>query len=442
MTKSGMRIIRRGEPAYEQARRAATWNARDYGRYPDVIVQATTEQDVVAAVRLAKAESLKIGVRSGGHSWSAHHVRDGGMLLDLDGLKDRSIDASAMTATAGPGCDGAVFGLALARQGLMFPTGHCRGVGLGGFILQGGFGWYSRELGLACESVIGIDYVDAEGVLRHASEKENSDIFWAVRGAGAGFFAVVTRFHLRIYKRPRFVGMSMASYPADKVEEVIRWAHAVGPEVPRSVELMVILSRKIPGVRGPGIMIIPAVYADSWRDARKAQSFIKSRPGGARIRTPVFPCKQIWMTGLVNSNYPDGHCYAADNMWSRSSADELVPGVKRILATLPQAPSHMLWFNWAPPASRPDMAYSLDGPTYIAVYGVWKDAPNGADSWPQECMKAMESVSCGTALGDENLNERPAPFLKPENMVRLGQLRAKYDPDGRFHPYIRVPDIT
>src|ERR1019366_1029497 len=145
-------VIRRGDPEYEGARRATCRNRHLPDRYPDVIVQATTEEDVVAAIRMAAASGWKVGVRSGGHSFSCNHVREGGMLLDVSRLNDVTIDATGMVATAGPGCRSNELDDLLAERDLFFPVGHCQGVGLGGYLLQGGFGWHSRAVGPACET--------------------------------------------------------------------------------------------------------------------------------------------------------------------------------------------------------------------------------------------------------------------------------------------------
>jgi FAD/FMN-containing dehydrogenase len=170
-------VIRRGDPGYEEARQATCRNRHLPDRYPQVIVQANGEDDVVAAIRLASANSWKVAIRSGGHSFSCNHIREGGMLLDLSRLDQVTIDDDAMTATVGPGCRSNDLDDLLAGRGLFFPVGHCQGVGMGGFLLQGGFGWNSRALGMACESVIGIDYVDGEGERRHASREKNADVF-------------------------------------------------------------------------------------------------------------------------------------------------------------------------------------------------------------------------------------------------------------------------
>ncbi len=427
-----------GDAGYEAARRAASWNARLPDRFPDLIVHARDAQDAAAAVRLAIARGWRIGVRSGGHSWPANHLRDGGMLLDLSRLKAMEIDEAAMTARVGPGVTGDQVNAALAQRRLFFPVGHCKGVGLGGYLLQGGFGWNSRALGMACENVLGIDYIGADGLARHASATENSDIFWAARGAGPGFFGVVTRYHLKLHRRPRVIGAKVVSYGVDQFETLCRWAHRIGPDVPASIELMLILSRHTPGVEGPGVTVIAPVFADSFRQAWRDLGFMKTLPKGARRKMPFLPIPLSKLTAASMTHYPSDHNFAVDNMWTGADIEALAPGLRRIAETLPPAPAHMLWMNWRPPASRPDMAYSLEDQVYIALYGAWqgKDESHPAAGWAQEHMAGMSHLSTGIQLADENLGRRPAPFLAAANMARLDALRARHDPDGRFHPYM------
>ena len=167
------------------------------------------------------AEGMRIGVRSGGHSWAGNHLRDGGMLLDVSRLDAVEIDAARDDAPrSGPGCRGNELLAALAEQDLFFPAGHCPGVALGGYLLQGGFGWNGRVHGPACMSVEAIDVVTAAGELVRADESSTPTCFWAARGSGPGFFGVVTRFHLRLYPRPRHVANGVYLYPIDVLEEV------------------------------------------------------------------------------------------------------------------------------------------------------------------------------------------------------------------------------
>jgi FAD/FMN-containing dehydrogenase len=431
----------RGDPSYEEARRASCRNQRLLERYPDLIVQAETEQQVVAAIRLANANGWRVGVRSGGHSWSCNHVRDGGMLLDVSRLDDVSIDRDAMRASVGPGARGNDVDKLLAKQKLFFPVGHCQGVGLGGYLLQGGFGWHSRALGPACESVEAIDYVGADGEVRHAGPTENADMYWAARGAGPGFCGIVTRFHLKLHPRPKVIGGKFAFYRASHLEELVHWVHRIGPQVPASIELMLIMSRSIPFIDGPGVMVVAPVFADSLRAAWRDLSFMQSRPRGAKVVTPFMPVRLSRMTERVMHHYPDNHCYAVDNMWTSASYEDLLPGLRRIAETLPPAPSHMMWMNWAPPKTRGDMAYSMEDSVYIALYGIWNDArgETAASAWARGHMRDMAPFAKGVQLADENLGERPAPFMAAENLARLDHVRATRDPAGLFHDYMGRP---
>jgi len=435
------RAFRRGEDGYEHARCAAVWNARTPERFPDLIVQAEVDEDLVGAVRLAAREGMKVGVRSGGHSWAGSHLRDGGMLLDVSRLDSISIDPGAMTATVGPGRRGNELLAALEEHDLFFPVGHCEGVGLGGYLLQGGFGWNGRVHGPACMSVEAIDVVTAAGELVRADERHHADLFWAARGSGPGFFGAVARFHLRLHPRPKVVANGVFLYPIDALEEVFRWVHEIGPRVPRAVELMVVVHRDLEGELE--IAVTAPALVDSAVEAAEALALLETCPVRERAKLAV-PNVEVGLADLfaaVHESYPDGHRYSADNMWSHASIEELLPGLRRIAETLPEAPSHMLWMNWGPCPPRPDMAYSVEDDTYIALYGVWRDAADDAANvaWATERMGEMAHLASGIQLADENLGARPARFVSEDNLARLDAVRAKYDPVGLFHPWMGRP---
>src|SRR5262249_20180835 len=162
---------------------------------------------------------LKVKARSGGHSWTGSSVRDDSIHVNLAALDAVTVDPETRTATVQPGAQGRTLNTLLAPHGLMFPTGHCPTVGVGGYLLQGGWGWNSPCVGPACLSVIGVDVVTAKGELVHADERENTDLLWAARGAGAGYFGIVTRFHLRAHRRPASMMSSIYVYPMDVVDE-------------------------------------------------------------------------------------------------------------------------------------------------------------------------------------------------------------------------------
>jgi FAD/FMN-containing dehydrogenase len=291
-------------------------------------------------------------------------------------------------------------------------------------------------------SVFAIDVVTADGELVRADETQNSDLLWAARGSGPGFFGVVTRFHVRLQPRPKVVANAVYLYRREFLDVVFRWAYEIGPRVPRTMELMLVVHRDAAGeieiaVTGPTLV-------DTEVQAREALALLATCPVADRA-TAAAPYVEASMDDLfagVHAAYPDAHRYSADNMWTHADIEELLPGIRAVADSMPPAPSHMLWMNWGPGATtapqRPDMAYSVEDDTYIALYGVWQDSaddgPNVA--WATNNMRAMEPLATGIQLADENLGNRPARFVSDANMARLDELRAARDPDGRFHPWM------
>ncbi len=437
-----VRHFRRTDTGYDEARRATVWNARVPQRFPDVIVQASTSADVVAAVRYARANDLPVGIRSGGHSWSANHLRDGGMLLDVSRLDVCRVDREAMIAVVGPGKGGSVLATELERQGLFFPSGHCRGVALGGYLLQGGYGWNSRVLGPACESVLALDVVTADGEQVRCDAEHHPDLYWAARGSGPGFFGVVTAFHLRLYPSPPVCGSSLYVYPFEAADEIYAWARAISADVDRRVELQIVASRAMPssGLDAPGIVLASPVFADTDDEAKDAVALLDTCPARAQalMAVPFAPTNLPTWYDAVMSNYLNDHRYAADNMWTSASTAELLPGVRNILETMPPHPSHFLWLNWGPSPARQDMAYSLEDEVYLALYAGWSDAADDEKygDWARSNMAAMAHLATGIQLADENLGARPARFATDAAMARLDAVRAQYDPEGRFYAWM------
>jgi FAD/FMN-containing dehydrogenase len=433
--------LRRGSDGYEPARAGTLWNARLPERFPELIARPQGEQDIQAAVALARQERLQLSVCSGGHSWAANHLREGSMLIDLGGLDGAEIDADAATAAVGPGCRGTDLLARLAEDDLFFPVGHCVGVAVGGYLLQGGFGWNGRVLGPACMSVEAIDVVSADGELLRADAEQNSDLLWAARGAGPGFFGVVTRFHLRLYPRPRAIANALYTYPLEVLEELFTWIADLGPRLARTVELMLLVHRDESGE--PEIALTAPVLAGDEEEARAALAPFEACPVNdrAKLAVPYVPMSFEDLFAGSATMYPDGHRWATDNMWTHAPGRELLPGLRRIADTLPPAPSHMLWLNWGPSPARPEMAFSVEDDIYIALYGGSAEPAHDDQTaaWATERMREMEPLSSGIQLADENLGRRPARFVADEHLRRLDSVRAAYDPDGLFHPWMGRP---
>lgn len=435
------RIWYPGDPGFDAAVLATSFSGRDPGHRPKVFVEANDIHDVKWASSHARSEGLKVSICSGGHSWAQNHLRDGGLLLSMARFRSIEIDPTTQTAKVGPGCWGIDLDRALKKHKLFFPIAHALDVALGGFLLQGGFGWGSRALGLATESMIGLDLVLADGTEVHASATENPDLYWSARGSGPGFFAVVTRYHLKLHPRPKFMGMKMQVFKRDHLNELYTWADEIGPHVPRSVEFQLVTTPKALLIGKPGIEVISPVLADSRKEALEAVRFMTESPIRklASITTPLIPSSTTFMSSVVNfTHFPANMHWCADNIWTDAPIEDLLPGLNHIADTMPPHPSHSLWLNWHPPKSRPDMAFSLEAKRYLAVYGEWKKAEDDSryGQWATDCMTSMESNSVGIQLADENLGKRPAKFMADENLQKLDAIRSQQDPDGLFHDWM------
>jgi FAD/FMN-containing dehydrogenase len=433
----------RGEDRYEEVRRAVVWNARVPDRFPDLIVRPRDEAQVVEAVRYAVEADMKLAVRSGGHSWSGSFMRDGGMLLDLSQLDEISIDVEGRVAQVGPGAKGGQLMEQLEPQGLMFPTGHLPSVGLGGFLLQGGFGWNARDWGLGAENVIAIDAVTAEGELVHADAESHSDLYWAARGAGPGFFAVVTRFYLRLHPA-RKVMTSTYLFPLDALEDLLRWRERVQPQLARFLETSMFIGRDQMGHPGTTIVLEGDTLAESEEEARRSLEPLAEVAASVGA-VEAFPCVSCTLLELLARfdavAFETGLRYTVDNMWTSASTDELLPGIRAIADAMPPSPSNLYLLFWGPLRELPDMAFSMQADLWLSFYAVSND-PAVDESHARlvsERMKAMEALAPGIQLGDENLISRPFPFMATANFARLEAIRYSYDPERRFHSYLGIP---
>lgn len=439
-------LVRRHDKGYEAARKAAIWHAGTPDRFPEAIVHVESVADVVSALQFARREGLQVSVRSGGHSWAGSHLRDGVLLIDVSALRDVTVDERTMTASAQPGLRGSELGAELAKRGLFFPVGHCQSVCIGGYLLQGGFPWRGREVGPSCMSVTGIDVVTADGEYVFADETHHPDLFWAARGSGPGFFGVVTRFYVTLRPLQKVTLNSAYVYPLRVWEDYFRWSRSMEATMSPKIELWNMVYRDAAlSSSGPVISVSATAFTDGEEEARKLLRLFEECP--VRHEALVAEVCRPTTTGELTRfgsdlHYPDDKRFIADNMWTHAGFDELRPSLKAILDDFPPSPSHLVWFPWTLTPTRPPMAYSVEDELYIAVYAAWDSAADDAKyrSWVTERMTAMEPFSTGIQLADENLINRPRRFVTEENLQRLDQVKAAYDPDNLFVSWLGRPD--
>jgi len=441
------RVLRRGDEGYEHYRQGTCWHARVPDQYPEYIIVATDDDDVVGAVQLARREGLTVAVRSGGHSWSGSHLRDDSVLIDMVNMRRVEIDPDALTAVAEPGAKGSEVAEMLAAHQLYFPTGHNVGISLGGYLLQGGFPWAGREYGPSCMSVTGIDAVTMRGELIHADEYENSDLLWAARGAGPGFFAVVTRFYLKLYPRRPVTMTTSFVFPRDCAPAVFRFLHDVGTRTP--TELTAAIARLDLAEGEPCVMLSATAFTDTEQEAREQLAIfdelsIRARALAVREHRMA---SHTTLTKESQSVIDDNLRWIADNILTHADFDQMWPTLERMLDTWPPAPSHLVAACWSGSPNepkRPSMAFSVEDELYYAMYTAWEDPADDETyiAWTTDHMRSWEPQSTGTMLADENLLHRPSRFVSAANMVTLDECRATWDPEGRFVSWLRRPDET
>jgi hypothetical protein len=434
-------LFKRGGNGYEEARLAAVWNGRKPKRFPDMILLAESEQDVVNAVRMAADRGFKIGIRSGGHSWVGNGVRDGGLLIDLSRMQELTIDVDAQTAAVSPAFKGRELNERLGENGLYFPGGHCPSVGLGGFLLGAGFGWNCIDRGVGATSVRAIDVVTADGELIRADDSNNSDYMWAARGSGPGFFGVITRFHLNVYPLPH-LARSFTAYKAEDAKEVLDWWLPQLPDLHDRFNTSVFAHRShAPGSEDKLMFITQTSFGTTEEESLELMKPFESKPLLEKAVMAPPPARASFGDAydFMDGIYPEGLRYFADSNWVDHTQEGLSATLQGIFESLPTRWSHVLLGPWKPREHR-NHAFSQQSFLSIHVYGVSdkEEDDEAMFEWTRATMDLLKPYEvAGGKINDADLMLRDHLVLSEENTTRLEELRAKYDPRGIFHSYLR-----
>ncbi|WP_329280823.1 FAD-binding oxidoreductase [Streptomyces sp. NBC_01451] len=436
-----------GDEDFDEACFGRVFNARrPSDRSPAAVLRAATEQDVVEGVRLALERGWQVAVRSGGHSWAAWSVRTDALLIDLGDLREMTYDDATGIVSAGPSVKGGdELNPFLGGFGRFFNGGHCPSVGIGGFLLQGGQGWNARGWGWAAENLVAIDVVTAEGESVRADETTNPDLFWAARGAGPGFFGVVTRFHLRTRPLPRQLAHTVHAYPLALFDEVMTWLHGMHHTVSELVEI-VALTQTPPGHDEPLLLVTGVSMTDTAEQAAEALAPLHTNPYADRavFRVEAQPTTLAEQLRGQRAANPEGHRYLVDNAWLTGTAEEVVPAVRKAFTEQPTPQTFTIWFSMAPLRELPDMAFSLQSEIYCATYVVHDEPGRDAElrAWLDDAMADMRPVTVGQYLGDSDFTVRQVRFMGDTQWRRLREIRAARDPKGLFAGYLSTGAVT
>jgi FAD/FMN-containing dehydrogenase len=279
-------LLLAGNPAYEEARKI--WNAM-VDRHPALILRAQDVSDVVQAVRFAKDHRLPLAVRGGGHNIAGNAVCEGGLMLDLSRMNSVKVNATTRRAIVGPGATLADLDRETQAFGLVVPTGINSTTGIAGLTLGGGFGWTTRKFGMTIDNLVSADVVTANGALVHASERENVDLFWALRGGG-GNFGVVTAFEFALHPLGPQVLSGLLVHPLDEAPTLLKQYRRLVAEAPDELTCWAVM-RKAPPLpfipqewHGREVLIFALCYAGDMAAGEKAAAPFRGGGHPASLR--------------------------------------------------------------------------------------------------------------------------------------------------------------
>jgi FAD/FMN-containing dehydrogenase len=433
-------VISAEDPGYDEARKV--YNAM-IDRHPMVVVQTMNAGDVTAAVNFARENGVDLSVRGGGHSVPGFGTNDGGVVIDLSAMKAVQVDPDGLTATVGGGATWADYHGATYEFGLASTGGLISTTGVGGLTLNGGIGYLARGLGLAIDNLLSAEVVTAEGQVRVASETENDDLFWAIRGGG-GNFGAVTSFQFRlhpikdIYALARFMELDRAAdvfrfyreFIIDAPEQLGLFpAYQIAPPLPFIPEDRV----------GEPFIVLVACWAGPMEEAEHALQPIRDvAPAVAELATPMpYPA----LASAFDDLLPPG----LQQYWKANFSKELTDrGIEAHLEHGPKVPTvnatmHLYSINGAVSRVAPDAtAFAYRDSTFASVIaGAW---PDPADN--EKNIKWVRDYSDATAPESEEggyigfMAEDDQGRIKANykgNYDRLVQIKRKYDPDNLFH---------
>ena len=265
-------VLTGADDAYNQARKV--WNG-SVDRRPALIAGCLTASDVQAAVRFAAAHRMLVSVRSGGHHIAGNAVAEGGLMIDMSGMRTISVDAAERTAHVGAGALLSDLDREAQKHGLATPLGINSTTGVAGLTLGGGFGWLTRRHGMTIDNLLKATVVTADGTARVVSANLEPDLFWALRGGG-GNFGVVTSFEFQLHPVGPEVYAGLVVYPFAQARQVLRAWRDFNAGTPDELSVWTVLRKAPPlpflpaSAHGTEVVIFPLVYSGDVEAGKRA----------------------------------------------------------------------------------------------------------------------------------------------------------------------------
>ena len=440
-------LVRPDDGGYDEAR--GLWNGM-IDKRPALIVRASGTADVIAAVNFAREHGLPLAVRGGGHNVAGTASVDGGLVIDLSAMKGVYVDPKTRTARAQGGATWAD----LDRETQVFALATAGGVvsttGIAGLTLGGGLGWLRRKHGLSCDNLVSAEVVTAEGKVLTTSERENPELFWAIRGGG-GNFGVVTSFEYRLHPVGPLVYFFAPMFPADTpqaAKALLRAWREFALTAPDEVtaEAVIWTVPEVPdfpeAARGRRVVALPALYAGPVEVGQQALEPLRA------LGTPLLDMSAVTPYAVVQTAFdalfPKGQLrYYWKSLYVNGLSEEVIDALIPRALERPSASSLVAVWQLGGAMSRPSAEATAfgkrDAPFLLSFDSTWADARDDAlnIAWTRAFWNDMKRFSPGGVyLNFPGLGEEQDELVRAaygDNYARLAEIKAKYDPNNLFH---------
>ena len=433
-----MQLVTGHDARYDEDR--ALFNSM-IDKRPAVIARCGSPDDVVEALALATRERYDIAVRAGGHSVAGMSTNDGGLVVDVRPMKSIEVDESAMTARVGAGVTWSEFDRAAQVHGLATTGGRVSTTGVAGFTLGGGSGWLERKYGLACDNLISVELVGADGRSVTASETENPDLFWGLHGGG-GNFGVATSFTFRLHRVGPEVLAGLLFWPGDAGLEVGRAYLDVGFTGPDELGTGLVFLSGPPEefmpthLQGETVTAVAVLWAGEVADGEEAVAPLRALSPEVDLVGPMayadFQCmiddppghRNYWTADYVD-DFPD----EALEVFVKYGSDRRSPLAQQIL--LP-------WGGEVARVGEDATPLTNRGVHWVThPFAVWEDEADDAANieWARGFRRDIAHYTTGGTylnfIGNEGQDRIRAAFGDAKYQ-RLARLKAEWDPGNRF----------
>ena len=431
-------LIRPSDAAYDSAR--AVFNGM-IDRRPGLIARPANTADVVRCVKFARAHDLLVSVNGGGHSVQGYGVCDGGLMIDFSLMKQITVDPQARTASAEAGVNWGEFDAATQEHGLAVTGGRMPSTGIAGLTLGSGSGWLERKLGYTVDNMLGAEVVTAEGEVLHASDSENAELFWGLRGGG-GNFGIVTRFEYRLHEIGPIIYGGQFAFP--RIPAVLKayrdFIESAPDDVGGAVALVTAPHEEFvpPPVRGMPVMGVVVCYTGDPADGPAAYKPILDLNPALNMAQPM---PYVALQAMLEPSNPAG----MRNYWKADFYQELPDEAIDALLQAAADPPSPLTSIIVQPIGGAVHRVAEDATAMgwrkakwaLHVLGMWEDAADDDKNieWVRNIDRAMKPWAQEAAylnyLMDEGEQRIKDSF--GAHYDRMVALKNKYDQTNFFH---------